>query len=258
MEPLELPDPLSQPELPVARETKSPFMKTLGTLVIFLVLFGVGVGGSLLLRSFLTPQDRSTEQSFLESLPTPVFEQEDEFLDSFAGWNIYQVINGTTREPIEGISYKLPESVLSPICDGLACSSQGTYLPGGTRFTIAPRGKGQQLSDFRGAEISDNFGVPFTTKTTKIPGSQLRATEFTGTFTGTTLGGYSFTAMRGVMIEINGELSLEINHFTPRGVDSDFATDDVLFDEILQTFTVTSIPIPSLSPINATESSPLQ
>ena len=47
-----------------------------------------------------------------------------------------------------------------------------------------------------------------------------------------------FSAVCGVMmIELTNTLSLEINHFTPNGITSDFVKDDALFDTILKTLT---------------------
>jgi len=165
-----------------------------------------------------------------ELSPTPTFNP----ADPFAGWTPYEVVSGGTRLPIAGVRYMLPSDVLSPICDGQTCVSQGTYLPGGTRFTIAPRGTGQGLRDFRGTVISDVNGTPFTTTETTVSGNT--AVAFKGTFTGRTVSGYAFSAMRGVMVAVNDTMSLEINHFAPMGITADFAADDVLFEKILSSF----------------------
>lgn len=147
----------------------------------------------------------------------------------------YSVLNGLTRRPVTDISFTLPGSVLPPICDGSACGSQGTYLPGGTRFTIAARGTGQVLADFRGKIISDAGGKPFTVSTTTVAGKP--ATEFTTTQMGSTIGGYAFSRMRGYMIEVTDTLSLEINHFSPSGITTDFAADELVFNSIVQSLT---------------------
>jgi hypothetical protein len=84
--------------------------------------------------------------------------------------------------------------------------------------------------------ISDTSGNPFLTKPVTIGG--LSATEFTGSFTGRTISGYAFSQMRGVMIPVSDNLSLEVNHFTPSGIVSDFAADETVFDSILKTFVI--------------------
>ncbi|MFH0750184.1 MAG: hypothetical protein V1917_04730 [Candidatus Gottesmanbacteria bacterium] len=154
-------------------------------------------------------------------------------------WKQYNPINGTTRKPIDAIQFKLPSAVLPPICDGSACGSQGTYLPGGTRFTIAPRGAGQVLADFRGKIISDAGGKTFITKQTTVAGKQ--ATEFSTANVGSTIGGYAFSTMHGYMIEVNDTLSLEINHFAPSGINVDFMADDALLKQIIATLTFGNI-----------------
>ncbi len=162
----------------------------------------------------------------------------------------YSVLNGLTRQAISDILFTLPSSVLPPICDGSACGSQGTYLPGGTRFTIAPRGAGQVLADFRGKIISDAGGKPFTVTTTTIAGKP--ATEFKTSQTGSTIGGYAFSRMHGYMIEITDTLSLEINHFSPSGITADFSADEIVFNDIVKSLTFGGIlkgsVIPTLIP----------
>jgi hypothetical protein len=145
------------------------------------------------------------------------------------------VLNGLTRQAVADISFTLPGYVLPLACDGSACGSQGTYLPGGTRFTIAARGSGQVLADFRGKIISDASGKPFTVTLTTIAGKP--ATEFTNAQVGSTIGGFGFSQMHGYMIEVNDTLSLEINHFSPSGNKTDFTADDAVFKTIVQSLT---------------------
>ncbi len=211
-----------------------------GTVLFFAGMFILGIWLSSFVRQYLpngsaTPTPSPTEQA----TPTLSLSLNGEETASgsslFSDWKTYTVISGATKKQVPGITFGLPPDVLSPVCDGAACSSQGTYLTGGTRFTVAPRGAGQVLKDYRGSTISDVGGTPFTTKSTSVGG--LRATEFAGTFVGRTVSGYGFSRMRGVMIEVTDTLSLEVNHFTPNGITADFASDDVLFDKILQTFT---------------------
>ncbi len=159
--------------------------------------------------------------------------------DSYRGWQTYQVISSATKQPI-GISFKLPADVLSPICDGTSCMSQGTYLPGGTRFTVALRGPGMALRDFRGRIITDVNGTEFTTSDTTVVGRA--AINFTGTFNGRTVAGYAFTRMHGYMVEVTEALSLEINHFTPSGITADFAADHTLFESVVKSLTFEGYP----------------
>ena len=65
-------------------------------------------------------------------------------------------------------------------------------------------------------------------------------TEFSGTFSGRTTGGYGFTQMHGFMIEISPTQTLEINHFTPTGVTADWVRDDALFEQIISNLDVSS------------------
>lgn len=221
----------------------------LGNLILFILLFGAGIGLSVYFRQYLPNIPEGVPQVKLPQLPkrgiTPPVEpiESETPAGPTSQWTAYQAINGVTRQPITSISFRLPADILEPICDGSSCGSQGTYLPGGTRFTIAPRGKGQILADFRGSIISDLQGQAFTTKTTTVAGRP--AVEFTGTFTGSTIAGYAFSQMRGVMVEVSPELSLELNHFTPKGVDADFASDDSVFDAIVKTL---ELPVSTITP----------
>lgn len=235
--------PLIEPIPPVAQK-RSSFGEFLGNLLLFVILFAVGVGLSVFLRHYMSTNSlketttNSTSSDLLKtysSTPTPALLNSvpSSLTDPYASWNAYQVISGTSKQAIAGITFKLPTDILSPICDGASCASQGTYLPGGSRFTVAPRGAGQSLSDFRGKVVSDLAGRSFQVKTVTVAGKN--AVEFWGFFTGTTVGGYSFSQMRGVMVEVSDTLSVEFNHFAPTGVNADFATDDTLFDTILKT-----------------------
>jgi len=213
------------------------------TIIFFILLFVVGFWLSGVVRkytgNFFGGNNEVTSTPALSSkeketglLPTPAE-------DTYASWKTYQILNGFTRAAYEGIFYKLPAEIFSPICDGSSCGSQGTYLPGGTRFTIALRGVGQVLPDYRGRIISDLYGKSLTVVNTTIAGGQ-SGTEFTAFFTGTTVGGYVFTQMHGYMIPITDTISLEINHFSPGGISTDFPKDDALFDQIMETLVVPS------------------
>jgi hypothetical protein len=87
------------------------------------------------------------------------------------------------------------------------------------------------LGDYRGRRIVDVLGSAFTTKEATVAGRP--AVEFSGSFGGTTVTGYGFSRMRGVMIDVTPTLSLEINHFVPVGTTADFEKDDVVFEQIL-------------------------
>jgi hypothetical protein len=246
--------PAQQDLAPPGKKSGSP-LRTVGILVVFVGLFVAGIWLSGSIRDFFSSSRQQSSTSTTVS-PTPTTKSGETARpnDPYADWISYEIISGITKKQIPGMSFKLPADVLAPICDGVGCLSQGTYLSGGTRFTIAARGANQTLKDYRGATITDVNGKAFTTKQTTVKG--LSAVEFEGTFSGRTVAGYTFSRMRGVMVETSATTSIEINHFTPSGIVADFEKDDALFDQILQTLTVASnaIPIATLTPIAATSS----
>lgn len=215
-----------------------------GTVLFIVLLFGLGVWLSSQLRSFFSP---TASDEFVVPTASPsenvrlTGEQESSpsGLVSAPSRQSYDVISSGTKKPIAGLSYTLPGGVKTPVCDNRSCSSQGTYLPGGTRFTVAPRGKGQLLPDFRGAILTDAAGREFTMKQGVFGGAS--AYEYTGNFTGRTGGGYTFTQIRGVLMPVSETLAVEFNHFAPLGITTDFAKDDAVFDEIIKSFTATGI-----------------
>ncbi|MEK7130003.1 MAG: hypothetical protein AAB803_03200 [Patescibacteria group bacterium] len=232
-----LPPEPPPPAVPPPVRRRPSFFGFIGNIFLFAVLFGVGIWLSTVIRPYLpgassVPGPATTTPAVTQGPPAPTAPP-----DPYAGWQTYQVISGPTRQPVAGISFKLPPDVLSPICDGTNCASQGTYLPGGTRFTVAARGAGQALRDYRGAIVTDVLGQPFITKEALISGKS--GVSFTGTFTGTTIGGYAFSRMAGAMIPVTDTVSVEINHFTPSGVTADFETDASLFEKILASVVVT-------------------
>lgn len=224
---------------------------TVGMILLFIILFVVGVGLSVFLRQFLATRSENTSQPtvtnptptrapspYINAFLSPTASPTAAIADPYAGWKTHQVISGTTKTAVPGISFKLPSEMLSPICDGTSCASQGTYLPDGSRFTVAARGKGQLLVDARGnIVVTDSSGKSFTTKQITLIGGR-KALEYSGLFSGTTVGGYTFSQMRGLMIEIDEDETLEMNHFTPSGVSAEFAKDDVLFEKIVASLTV--------------------
>lgn len=252
-------NPVISPIEPAEPPQPTPLNKKSGpgylsTFILLIILFVAGIGLSFFLKQFLPnginipklTSNKPTPTAVLTLIPTNP-------ADIYTAWKTYNVISGITRQPIAGISFKLPPNVVAPICDGGNCASQGTYLPGGTRFTVAPRGVGQLLPYYSGQILTDLSGQAFTTKSASVSG--LPATDFSGLFTGTTNGGYAFSQMHGLMIQVSGTLSLEANHFTPNGVTADFVTDDSLFNKILNSFTFTAtesskgaiIPLPSVT-----------
>lgn len=241
-------EPIVEPSQQEVQPPPAPhsFGSVIGLIVLFVILFGVGVGLSVMLRQYLEPQAPATVKN-VPLTPTPKVSEvfstpTPSIVDPYAGWIPTSVISGTTKAAISGIRFKLPAEVLVPICDGGNCISQGTYLPNGSRFTVAARGKGQSLTDARGNIIvTDVSGKSFMTKPIVLLGGR-KALEYSGLFSGTTVGGYTFSQMRGLMIEIDDTMTLEMNHFTPSGVNADFAADDSIFDKVVASLTVTRFP----------------
>jgi len=216
----------------------------IGTALFIILLFGLGVWLSSQLRSFFTSSvsDELVVPTLAPSAnisPASAPESSSSAVAPVSDWQTYDVISGATKKPIPGLSYKLPTGVKAPVCDSQSCASQGTNLPGGTRFTVAARGKGQLLPDFRGAILTDAAGREFTMKQGVFGGAY--AYEYTGNFNGRTGGGYTFTAMRGILMPVSETLAIEFNHFAPAGITSDFAKDDVLFDEVIKSFTAQGV-----------------
>jgi len=231
------PEPQTVPEkqqVPPNRRRIHP-----GTVLFVLMLFGLGVWLSIQFRDFLSPDPSSimVSPTAVPSGPADAGSGAGELTPSVTlpAWIKYTVVNSTTGSAISGWTYTLPGSVREPVCDGSGCVSRGTNLPGGTRFTLAPRGEGQKLPDFRGAVLTDAAGREFTMKKTSIGG--LDGYEYTANFTGTTSGGYTFTRMRGFLVLVDDTRSVDFNHFSPAGITVDFDSDDALFDQIVGSFT---------------------
>jgi hypothetical protein len=108
-------------------------------------------------------------------------------------------------------------------------------------------GGGAAINTSSGAEIIDVGGTPFVT--TQIGIGTRTGIAFRGEFPGTTVGGYTFSEMRGVMIPLFTGLSLEVNHFAPRGITTNFITDDALFDQIIQTFDISGVQLSSAAAV---------
>ena len=198
------------PEIPMETPHRGSPMITIGILII---LFAAGYFLSRYLKPFFSSVSIVPTSIPLAATPTPT--------DPFARWKIYT---------LSGVSYSLPSDVLVPTCDGISCVSRGTYLPGGTRFTVASRGSS--------AFVTDANGVAFVNHVATISGQV--ATEFSGTFSGRTITGYAFTQMHGFMIVLTPTATLEINHFTPAGITADFDKDEELFTHIVSTLDFSS------------------
>jgi len=249
--PIPTPVSIKQPDdgLPVAPPARkgNSIIGWVKNLIIVFVLFGIGIGLSLFLKQYF-PSVISAIPSLSIKNPIPSTPQVSitptAGVNPYANWKSYPVTSGIGNQKVNGITYMLPNDVLAPICDGGNCSSSGTYLPGGTRFTVDARGIGQLLPDFRGKILTDQGGREFSMKDTVVAGRA--AKEFSGIFTGTTSGGYAFSRMRGVMVEVSDTLSVEFNHFTPTLVNADFTSDDVLFDKVVQSIQIT---VPTTVPV---------
>lgn len=255
-------DPVHTSPPPTASVKKSKG-KHVGNFIFFVILFGLGIWLSLQLRTFLSG---STELASINNEPTvaattPIVTQAPLASGSAkpsgspasqAAWVTYQVQSGSGKKIMTGVSYQLPPEVTAPVCDGGNCPSLGTNLPGGTRFTVAARGKGYTLPDFRGAILTDASGHEFAMKQSIVGGKSVY--QYIGDFSGRTGGGYSFTKMRGVLVPVTDTISVEFNHFSPVGITTDFATDDVLFDKIIASFNTTILPDITSTPKAATSS----
>ncbi len=227
--------------------SKHPKKIHFGTILFIALLFGLGVWLSSQLRSFFAPVVRDETSipapSQLNGLPSNSVLMASP--SATGAMKTMEIVSGATKKPIEGISFQLPSSVKDPVCDSTRCASYGTYLPGGTRFTIAVRGKGQLLPDFRGAILTDAAGREFVMKQTMI--GTLYVYEYIGDFTGRTGGGYTFTKMRGALVPVSETLAIDFNHFATAGMITDFVSDDKLFDDIIKSFKG-SAPVATITP----------
>lgn len=248
---LDLPDPLSVPELPNANQPQDnklppepkpePMVKSglksnsikslIFNLLIFVILFFVGVTGSLIINKlFLTPKNPETPKTEI-----PIVITQTKAPDVTGSWNLFEILSATDGNP--QISISIPQNMLTPICDGQSCVSKGTYMDGGTRFTVSVRDNPTNIN-FSQTIVTDITGKQFETKDATISG--LIAREFSGDFIGTTAGGYRFTKMHGFLIKANETKLVEINHFAPAGITTDFISDDEVFNKIITTLQISS------------------
>jgi hypothetical protein len=157
---------------------------------------------------------------------------------SVAGWQ--KIAVGTKAGySVPEITLEIPSDINLLVCDPPGCSSEGTELTGKTRLTVAVRKLSKPIDNFEKSKITDAGEKVFpNTNLVSIAGKT--AIMFNGEFNGTTTGGYIFTKMRGIMIQITPTLLLEINHFTPTGKQVDFVADDATFNQILGTVKIGS------------------
>lgn len=206
--------------------------RSVGTILFVVILFGLGIWLASQLRSFFAPSAGEevavpTSGFVPTSRPTLVPLATSSGSVASTIWQTYEVVRDVT--------YQLPGDVKPPACDNANCASKGTYLPGGTRFTVAARGRGRLLPDFRGAILTDATGKEFDMQQTTVAG--ISVYEYSGDFTGRTGGGYTFTRIRGVLIPVSETLAIEFNHFAPAGITTDFVSDDVVFNKVVGSFT---------------------
>lgn len=238
-------------DVPHSMTKKPRRFKWLGTLIFVVLLFGLGIWLSSQLRVFVTPN--TSVENFEGTIsvsplvfPTPLSSASASIATPSGAVNAWQTVSvSAIGLLLKSVTYQLPQIVVLPTCDGSGCPSSGTNLMGGTRFTVAARGKGERLPDFRKAILTDVNGKEFTMRQTRVGGKDVY--EYIGDFVGRTGGGYQFTKMRGVLVPVTDAVSVEFNHFAPVGVVSDFAADDAVFDQI-----IASIKVPTAATLSPT------
>jgi hypothetical protein len=224
------PSEVPQTQLP----PQSPRRKSSLPLFIFLLVLGLGSGFIFRSVNFQLPNFQNSDNGTIKNSPTPIQKSNLSSTPS-----IKQDLAGdwTTNDlNIFGLphwSFKLPPEVVPLMCDSSACSSQGTYLPGGSRFTVYYQKLTAADAEFPKTIVTDANGKAFVTSANIFLGKPML--KFLGTFTGLTTGGYYFTQMKGVLILVDQKTALGFNHFAPNGISSDFTADDAVFDKIVDT-----------------------
>lgn len=241
-----LPDPLAIPELSTVDEPRLPSGrirkrgKILPTLLLVIVLLAIGVGISLIIRQFTN--DIPSISTFVPGMPgsvtaTPSVPAQTASPtpnpDAMEGWRTESVFTGTANVAYPGVTYRLPADILTPICDGALCVSRGTYLPGGTRFTVSFKTETKTADEFLHTVVTDAASNAFDTQEASMAGRPART--YAGSFAGQTTGGYQFTRLAGIMILLPDNRVLEFNHFSPLGLNADFTSDEALFQKIVGT-----------------------
>ncbi|OGG08606.1 hypothetical protein A2154_00690 [Candidatus Gottesmanbacteria bacterium RBG_16_43_7] len=207
--------------------------KLITNAVILAVLFGLGMAISI---AYHRIKSRSAQSPAAVVAPQSVQKQETPTPKAATpvSRGLYEV-KTTVAGRGSGIFIRLPPEMLVPICDSQACTSYGSYLSGGTRFTVSIRSDQALISNFSDANITDANSTPFVNRNMTLNGKNAR--EFTGDFEGTTSGGFRFTKMHGVLIQLDQRGVLELNHFAPAGINVDFDRDDEVFSQIISTVT---------------------
>jgi hypothetical protein len=248
---------------PPNNETDSPSKsRFMINLIIIIILLALGVGVSVLIRN-MQPGYQQENKPVITALITPTPENLSAQNTNLTETPIVSTKGGVVKTPTNNpvspqaiqpvfdstwknhtfqtksgamISYQLPTTVLDLVCDGSGCPSQGSYLPGKTRLTMDSKAYNFSDADFVKTIITDASGKKFETKATTMLGKP--ALEFNGNFNGITTGGYAFTNMHGLMILISEKVTLEINHFTPAGINADFNSDETVFRKIINSLSI--------------------
>jgi hypothetical protein len=257
---------------PIAQQNKSSEKKSatcLGNIAAYLLVFILGITATIIWRMYGTQFMSSVNKSQVAPVATPSAvptETPESTISaginptvaatppvatikvtvapvptslppiSVAGWKTTGVglKSGYSVPPM---SIQLPPELEELSCDPPGCTSEGTDLPGGTRFTVAIHAFSKPIMNFTKSKVTDASGRSFPdVSETAVSGKP--ALLFSGEFTGSTLGGYTFSRMRGIMVLVDPKLTLEINHFTYTGKSADFAADDKILDRIISTVTI--------------------
>lgn len=234
----DLPDPLATPELSPksGNQTYQTRSKSRFPILFFVFLFAAGLGVAYFFGTHPTLPVINLSKPGLpgvnqaKPITTPIIKNPTTTptANDIESW-ISADLNGLG---LTGWGIKLPPETAGLQCDGSSCPSKGTYLPGGTRFTVYSQKLTAADSDFTRTIITDAAGRAFDSNIATVSGKP--AIDFSGIFVGTTTGGYSFTQMKGVLILIAPKTALGLNHFSPNGITADFAKDDIVFTQIIQ------------------------
>lgn len=260
----DLPDPSHAPEFPGKTnifpsnppngvKNDGRHLGAIAPIVGVVLLFGVGIGISMFVNylnnSRISTVNKSGPESGREIIPpiTPAAP-----VNQYEAWKDFEIANPTDKSVLAAI--KIPPEMLPPICDGRTCASQGTFMPGGTRFTVSVRQGIMNEAEFATLTMTDMSGQPFETKSASE--GAVRQKTYTGSFIGTTASGYKFTQMYGRVYWIGPGQVLEINHFSPSGINVDMAGDRQLFTKITNSLEIKTKPfqnpaVPTAQPSQA-------
>ncbi len=242
---LELPEPKATKPVPKPVKAAKSIVNVIVIILIFVVLFGVGIFASMAFRQIMPngiqfPVGGGAAKDEITPLPTPQIVPEDQLPVSTQSGivptkfpqNISQnVLMVGGKSAVPGLNFVLPATVAALSCDGNNCASQGAYLPGGSRFTIAARGKGQGLPITKGAKLVDSSGKAFDMSDQVVAGFTVR--QFVGNTSGSTMNGFTFSKIRGNILTLSNDLELEMSVFAPAGQIVSWENDNKLFDQIV-------------------------